>query len=134
MVSFTPRSLYPRGRRSWYPLDRSLGGPQTRSEQHGEETILDPYRESNSDPSVFQPVTNRYADCAIPSVLYKFYCFAALLFRLQLFSLFHVYIFLTVSGWVMPDTALRMLFQTNIPESCLLFVERLLLLTCLPIT
>jgi hypothetical protein len=26
-----------------------------------------PYRDSNSDPSVVQPVTSRYTDCAIPA-------------------------------------------------------------------
>jgi hypothetical protein len=31
VVSFTPRQLYPQGKRPWYPLDRKLGGPQSRS-------------------------------------------------------------------------------------------------------
>jgi hypothetical protein len=31
MVSFTPRSLYPQGKRPRYPLGRRLGGPQSRS-------------------------------------------------------------------------------------------------------
>jgi hypothetical protein len=31
MVSFTPRPLYPRGKSPRYPLDRRLGGPQSRS-------------------------------------------------------------------------------------------------------
>jgi hypothetical protein len=30
--SFTPWPLYPRGKSFWYPLDRSLGGPQSRSD------------------------------------------------------------------------------------------------------
>jgi len=30
-VSFTPRSLHPQGNSSRYPLDRRLGGPQSRS-------------------------------------------------------------------------------------------------------
>jgi len=29
--TFTPRPLYPGGRNPWYPLDRRLGGPQSRS-------------------------------------------------------------------------------------------------------
>jgi hypothetical protein len=33
---------------------------------HGEEKILSPYRDSNYDPSVVQPVVSRYIDCAIP--------------------------------------------------------------------
>jgi hypothetical protein len=31
MVSFTPRPPYPQGKRPHYPLDRRLGGPQSRS-------------------------------------------------------------------------------------------------------
>jgi hypothetical protein len=30
VVSFTPQPLYPQGKRRWYPLDRRLGGPQSR--------------------------------------------------------------------------------------------------------
>jgi hypothetical protein len=37
MVSFTPRPLYPAGKCSWYPLDRRLGGPQSRSGRGGED-------------------------------------------------------------------------------------------------
>jgi hypothetical protein len=36
-VSFTPRPLYPRGKSSWYPLDRRVGGPQSRSGHGGKE-------------------------------------------------------------------------------------------------
>jgi hypothetical protein len=32
------------GKSSWYPLDRRLGGPQSRSGRHGKEKILDPTR------------------------------------------------------------------------------------------
>jgi hypothetical protein len=39
VVSFTPRLLYPQGKSPWYPLDRSLGGPQSRSGRGGEEKI-----------------------------------------------------------------------------------------------
>jgi hypothetical protein len=31
VVSFTPRPLYPQGKSPRYPLDRRLGGPQSRS-------------------------------------------------------------------------------------------------------
>jgi hypothetical protein len=37
MVSFTPRPLYPQRNCTWYPLDRRLGGPQSRSGRGGEE-------------------------------------------------------------------------------------------------
>jgi hypothetical protein len=36
VVVFTPHFLYPWRKRSWYPLDRSLIGPQIQS-GHGEE-------------------------------------------------------------------------------------------------
>jgi hypothetical protein len=58
VVGFTPQPLYPRGKYPRYPLDRRLGGPQSRSERRGENSWL--YRGSNSDPSVVQPVTSRY--------------------------------------------------------------------------
>jgi hypothetical protein len=37
VVSFTPRPLYPQGKGPSYPLDRRLGGPQSRSGRGGEE-------------------------------------------------------------------------------------------------
>jgi hypothetical protein len=37
-----PGRFTPRGRKPGYPLDRRLGGPQKKSERHGEEKILDP--------------------------------------------------------------------------------------------
>jgi hypothetical protein len=39
-VSFTPLPLFPRGKSTRYPLDRSLGGPQDRSGQRVQENIL----------------------------------------------------------------------------------------------
>jgi hypothetical protein len=62
VVSFTPLPLYSR-----YPLDKRLGGPQSRSGRFGEEKILAPYRDSNSDPSLVQPIVSRYTDCATPA-------------------------------------------------------------------
>jgi hypothetical protein len=41
-VSFTPRPLYPQGNITWYPLDRRLGGPQSRSGRGGEENNSQP--------------------------------------------------------------------------------------------
>jgi hypothetical protein len=37
VISFTPRQLYPQGKRPWYQSDRRLGGPQSRSGRGGEE-------------------------------------------------------------------------------------------------
>jgi hypothetical protein len=42
VVSFTPRPLYPQGKSPWYPLDRKLGGPQSRSGRGGEEKNSQP--------------------------------------------------------------------------------------------
>jgi hypothetical protein len=50
-----------------YPLDGRLGEPQNRSERHGKEKILAPYRDSNSDPLAVRPVASRYTDCTIPT-------------------------------------------------------------------
>jgi hypothetical protein len=37
MVRFKNRPLYHQGKSPWYPLDRRLGGPQSRSGRGGEE-------------------------------------------------------------------------------------------------
>jgi hypothetical protein len=58
VVSFTPLPLYLR-----YPLGRRLDGPQSQSGWHGENSWL--YRDSNSEPSVVQPVASRYTDSTI---------------------------------------------------------------------
>jgi hypothetical protein len=50
VVSFTPRPLYPRGKSPRYPLDRRLGGLQSRSGRLGEETILDRTGTRNPTP------------------------------------------------------------------------------------
>jgi hypothetical protein len=42
VVSFTPRPLYPQGKSPWYPLDRRLRGPQSRSGRGGEEKNSQP--------------------------------------------------------------------------------------------
>jgi hypothetical protein len=42
VVGFTPRPLYPHGKSPWYPLDRRLGGPQSRSGRGGEEKNSQP--------------------------------------------------------------------------------------------
>jgi hypothetical protein len=60
VVSFTPRPLYSQGNSPWYPLDRSLGGPQSRSDMVSKRKIPTPWRESNSLHPIFQPVASRY--------------------------------------------------------------------------
>jgi hypothetical protein len=40
--SFTPRPFYSRVRSAQYPMERRLGGAQSRSGRRGEEKILDP--------------------------------------------------------------------------------------------
>jgi hypothetical protein len=55
VVSLKPRSLYPQRKSPRYPLDRKLGGPQSRAEQRGEEKILD------------LTAASRYTDCAFPA-------------------------------------------------------------------
>jgi hypothetical protein len=42
VVSFTPRPFYPQGKSPEYPLDRRLGGPQSRSGHGGEEKNSQP--------------------------------------------------------------------------------------------
>jgi hypothetical protein len=42
MVSFTARPLYHREKRAQYPLDKRLGGPQSKSGQYREEKHLVP--------------------------------------------------------------------------------------------
>jgi hypothetical protein len=46
LVSFTPRPLYPHGKKPWYLLDRRLGGPQSRYGGCGEE------KNSQSQPGI----------------------------------------------------------------------------------
>jgi hypothetical protein len=66
VVNFTPQPLYPRGNSLWYPLGRNLGEPQSRSGRCGGENSW-PYRDSNFDLSVVQPVASRYTDYTIPA-------------------------------------------------------------------
>jgi hypothetical protein len=51
VVSFTPRPLYPQGKSPWYPLEKRLGGLQSRSGRGGEEENSQPL------PRLTQPVT-----------------------------------------------------------------------------
>jgi hypothetical protein len=57
VVDFTPRLLYPQGKSPWYPLDRRLGRPQSRSGR-GEEKNSQPL--PRLEPPIIQPVAQRY--------------------------------------------------------------------------
>jgi hypothetical protein len=59
VVSFTPRPLYSQGKNTWYPLDRRLGGPQSRSGLGGEEINSKPW--SGLETPIIQPVAQRYS-------------------------------------------------------------------------
>jgi hypothetical protein len=58
VVNFTPRQLYPQGKSPWYPLDRRLCGPQSRSGRGGEEKNSQPL--PGIEPPNIQPVAQRY--------------------------------------------------------------------------
>jgi hypothetical protein len=62
VVSFKHRPLYPQRKSPWYPLDRRLGGFQSRSVRGGEEKIPSPRRESNPRTPIVQPVAQRYTE------------------------------------------------------------------------
>jgi hypothetical protein len=64
-----PRLLHLRGKSPLYPLDRSLGGPRSTYGRSGENSW--PYRDSNYNSSVVQPVTGRYTDCEIPAAYWS---------------------------------------------------------------
>jgi hypothetical protein len=58
VVSFTPRPLYSHGKSPWYPLDRRLGGPQSRSGRGGEEKNSQPL--PGLETPIIQPIAQRY--------------------------------------------------------------------------
>jgi hypothetical protein len=50
--------LYPQEKSPWYPLDRRLGGPQSRSGRDGKEKNSQPL--PRLEPPIIQPVVQRY--------------------------------------------------------------------------
>jgi hypothetical protein len=54
VVNFTPRPLYLLGKSPWNPLDRRLGGTQSRSGHGGEEKTSQPL--PGFEPPTIQPV------------------------------------------------------------------------------
>jgi hypothetical protein len=65
VVSFTPRPLYPQGKSPWYPLDRRMGGSQSRSGRGGEETGSQPL--SGLESPIIQLVAHCYTYWATPA-------------------------------------------------------------------
>jgi hypothetical protein len=51
-------AVLPQGKRLWYPLDRRLGGPQSRSGRGGEEKNSQPL--PRLEPPIIQPAAQRY--------------------------------------------------------------------------
>jgi hypothetical protein len=88
-----------------YPLDRRLGGPQSRSGRRGEEKILDP----TGTPQTPSPVS-RYTDYAIP-------CRAAL-FRICSY----IYIAHIVNTVLLAVCSILVSFNKGIETMCLYVV------------
>jgi hypothetical protein len=59
VVSLTPQLIYPKVKSPWYPLDRRLGGPQSRSGRGGEEKNSQLLQ--RLEPPIIQLVAQRYA-------------------------------------------------------------------------
>jgi hypothetical protein len=58
VVSFTLRPPYPQGKSPWYPLDRRLVRPQSRSGRGGEEK--NSHSVPGLEPPIIQPVAQHY--------------------------------------------------------------------------
>jgi hypothetical protein len=80
VVSFTTQPLCPQGKRPWYPLDRRLGGPQSRSGRGGEEKIPQCLPALELRTPIIQPVTCCFTDWATRALKIK-------AVRLNLYSL-----------------------------------------------
>jgi hypothetical protein len=61
VVGFTPRPLYSQGKNPWYPLDRRLGGPQSRSGRGDEKNSQLPpgFEHHNTDRPARSPALYR---------------------------------------------------------------------------
>jgi hypothetical protein len=59
VVSFTSRPIYPQEKSACYPLDRRLGGPQSRSGRGAEEKNPQPL--PGLEPPIIHPVDQRYS-------------------------------------------------------------------------
>jgi hypothetical protein len=63
VISFTLRPLYTRGKSPCYPLDKRLGGPQSRAGRGGEEKNSQPL--PGLEPAIIQPVAQRYTTASL---------------------------------------------------------------------
>jgi hypothetical protein len=70
VVSFTPRPLYPKGKSLSYPLDRRLGGPQSRSGRGGEEKNSQPL--PGLEPPIIQPIAQG-CNTELSRLLFRFH-------------------------------------------------------------
>jgi hypothetical protein len=76
VVSFTTRPLYPQGKSPWYPLDRRLGGPQSRSgcggEEKNSEDMHSDFFFSLQIPSLRNPFELGYVNIADEYIMFCF--------------------------------------------------------------
>jgi len=63
VVSFTPRPLYSRGKNTRYALDRTLGGPHSRSGRDGEEKNSQPLPGLEPHTNKIFTVLEKYFQC-----------------------------------------------------------------------
>jgi hypothetical protein len=73
VVSFTLRSLCARRKGPWYPLDRRLGGPQSRSGRCGEEKILYPVIPIELSWLTISHVLYQFIECFNHVILHSIY-------------------------------------------------------------
>jgi hypothetical protein len=70
VVSFTPPASLPHGENPPVPIGKEAGWDPESVWPLWRTEIFLPYRDSNSDPSIVQPVASRYTDCAISALSY----------------------------------------------------------------
>jgi hypothetical protein len=90
VVRFTPRPLYPRGKSPRYPLDRGLGGPQSRSGR-SEKRKSWPYRTRTPTPRSSGPYPVATPTTLSPLLKYE----AALFFKLTVEEIIKICFLLT---------------------------------------
>jgi len=89
VVSFTPQPIYSRGKSPPYPLDRKLGGPQSRSGRGGEEKRIPSFPPQELNPG--RPARNLF------SILTEVIHPPKLVQQMYLFELHNVNIFVKSS-------------------------------------